>query len=881
MQDLIGRTLGHYRIANKIGEGGMGVVYRAHDERLDRDVAIKVLPEEVSENTDRLARFDREAKAVAKLAHPNILEIWDFGTEECITYAVTELLEGENLRERIPLDGLGWQRASEIGAAVADGLAAAHGKGIVHRDLKPENIFLTSDGRVKILDFGLAQIKTPIEEDAETATLTPEGTVPGTIMGTLGYMSPEQLRGEPVDGRSDIFALGCVLYEMVVGKAPFLRASTAETSAAILKEEPAPLSATGATLPAELERTVRRCLEKSPEARFQSSSDLAYNLRSITTDHAVQIVTPTAVTPAPRRRRATWIGAGTVIVASMVLLGWISLRPSEPDLQPLRTAPLTSFPGEELYPAISPDGSMVAFVRRGESGTLDLYVKLIGGGDPLLVSDGSSHSSWPSWSPDGRQIAFYRAIASEGGGYSVTVELVAALGGQRRQLTTTRSSYVEGLSWSPDGSTLAMVDRESPDEPNAIFLLSFETGEKRRLTTPPKGQLGENCPRFSPDGRTVAFVREGVFGKSDIFLIPMDGGEMRRLTTDNGITLGLDWAADGQSVIFAAARAGRTDWMSLWRVPATGGEPEALGVGDPGRLPAVSLHGNRLCYVKSETGWDIWRVGGPAAGEEDRKPVRFISSTQYENFPEYSPDGRQILFGSYRTGSDEIWICDSDGTNPRQLTQFKRPGGALTAAWSPDGNQIAFLSIENDNHEIYVVNASGGIPRRITPESSDEAYPSWSRDGRFIYFGSNRTGRFEVFRMPAVGGEAQQISVDGGLDAAESPDGRHLYFTKRGLEGGPRGIWRMPIDGGKAVQVHDSGGFDHWEVVENGICLLNLRSDPPSIELLDFDTGEINLVAVLEGQPTRMGFSVSPDRRWILYQVNETESDIMLVENFR
>jgi len=253
MRDLIGRTLGHYRIVDQIGAGGMGVVYRAHDERLDRAVAIKVLQEEVAQTRNRLARFETEAKAVAKLAHPNILEIWDFGTEEGITFAVTELLEGESLRARIPTGGMGWQKAVEIGAAVTEGLAAAHGKGIVHRDLKPENIFLTSDGRVKILDFGLAQIKMPVEEDAETATLTPAGTVPGTVMGTLGYMSPEQLRGEPVDGRSDIFSLGCVLYEMVEGRAAFLRASTAETSAAILKEEPAPLSASGATLPAELD----------------------------------------------------------------------------------------------------------------------------------------------------------------------------------------------------------------------------------------------------------------------------------------------------------------------------------------------------------------------------------------------------------------------------------------------------------------------------------------------------------------------------------------------------------------------------------------------------------------------------------------------------
>ena len=217
MQDLIGRTLGHYRIVEKIGAGGMGEVYRAHDERLDRDVAIKVMHQKVAQDAERLARFEREANAVAKLAHPNVLEIWDFGTEDGVTYAVTELLEGQNLRARIPTSGLPWQKVVEIGAAIADGLAAAHGKGIVHRDLKPENVFVTSDGRVKVLDFGLARVLQEVLPEAETATLTPAGTETGTIMGTVGYMAPEQVKGRPADHRSDVFALGCVLYEMLTG----------------------------------------------------------------------------------------------------------------------------------------------------------------------------------------------------------------------------------------------------------------------------------------------------------------------------------------------------------------------------------------------------------------------------------------------------------------------------------------------------------------------------------------------------------------------------------------------------------------------------------------------------------------------------------------
>jgi len=288
---MIGTTLGHYRITDRIGEGGMGVVYLAHDERLDRDVAVKVLHAHVDQDADRLARFEREAKAVAKLDHPNILAIHDFGADQGVTYAVTELLEGKNLRQSIRASGMPWQKVAETGAAIADGLAAAHSKGIIHRDLKPENVFVTSDGRVKVLDFGLAQVKEPVEEEAETATLTPAGTLAGTVMGTLGYMSPEQLRGESADARSDIFALGCVLYEMLSGQTAFLCNSTAETMAAILMEEPPPLPTSGVDVPVQIERIARRCLEKSPEARFQSTRDLAFALRQVT---STQVPGPTS-----------------------------------------------------------------------------------------------------------------------------------------------------------------------------------------------------------------------------------------------------------------------------------------------------------------------------------------------------------------------------------------------------------------------------------------------------------------------------------------------------------------------------------------------------------------------------------------------------------
>ncbi len=372
MQDLIGTTLGHYRIVEKIGAGGMGVVYRAHDERLDRDVAVKVLHEAVAQTRDRLDRFEREAKAVAKLDHPNILAIHDFGTDEGVTYAVTELLDGQNLRHSIPASGMPWQKVVEVGAAIAEGLAAAHGKGIVHRDLKPENIFITADGRVKILDFGLAQMKVPVEEEAETATLTPAGTLAGTVLGTMGYMSPEQLRGEPSDARSDIFALGCVLYEMLSGQTAFLRNSTAETTAAILKEEPERLSSTGTILPADVERSIHRCLEKSPDARYQSSADLAFALRSISTDQLISPVTAPEEKPPGQRRRIIWVAAAAVIASAVIASLWIvrpwSDRPvpAKKGISSLAVLPFTNLSGDpeqEYYAAGITDGLIAELGR--------------------------------------------------------------------------------------------------------------------------------------------------------------------------------------------------------------------------------------------------------------------------------------------------------------------------------------------------------------------------------------------------------------------------------------------------------------------------------------------------------------------------------------
>jgi TolB-like protein len=315
----VGKQIGPYQIIAPLGSGGMGQVYRAKDQRLEREVAVKVLPPQFASDPDRKARFEREAKAVAALSHPNILSIHDFGTESGVSFAVTELLEGETLRQRVDAGPMPWRRAMDVAVAIADGLAAAHAKGIVHRDLKPENIFITHDGRVKILDFGLARVELKNTSMTDTTPYTPAKTDPGAVMGTVGYMSPEQVRGHPVDPRSDIFALGCVMYEMVTGTRAFYRETAAETMTAILHDDPADLADSGRRVPVEVDRVIRHCLEKSSAARFHSAHDLAFALRAIVADSGPQEMASPRVA---RPRRRLWIAAAVVaaVVAIAVIL---------------------------------------------------------------------------------------------------------------------------------------------------------------------------------------------------------------------------------------------------------------------------------------------------------------------------------------------------------------------------------------------------------------------------------------------------------------------------------------------------------------------------------------------------------------------------------
>ena len=555
------------------------------------------------------------------------------------------------------------------------------------------------------------------------------------------------------------------------------------------------------------------------------------------------------------------MGSGLPVVLAIAICGalWVllftprlgKLTHSSPESSPpgMNIVPLTSFPGLESWPALSPDGDQVAFVWNGEKGeNFDIYIKLVGAGVPLRLTTHPGVDNSPAWSPDGKYIVFTRTYKRESG-----IFLIPALGGPERKLLplSFKDEWIGSypvVSWSPDGKHLAFLDRGSSQEPPGIFLLSVENLENRQLTSAPAGYIGDWFPAFSPDGTTIAFTRWSSDSLADVYVVPLSGGEPKRLTFDNTWIRGLAWTPDGNSIVSLSFRGGST---RLWKVPPSGGTPEPLAVGgDTGSLqfagspPSFSRQGNRLVYAQSLEDTNIWRIKLSSPTGPAGTPTQLISSTRHDSGPQYSPDGQRIAFHSARSGSMEIWVCESDGLNPVQLTFLGLHSG--TPRWSPDGRQIAFDARPERSADIYVVSAEGGPPRRVTVERSNDVVPSWSRDGRWVYFASSNLGAdWQVWKVPAEGGKATQVTKRGGFAAFESPDGKFIYYAKLDSPG----LWRISVEGGEESLVLDSpeeGYWGYWVVMEQGIYSVDPGATPhAAIEFFSFATGRVTQVAAL------------------------------------
>jgi Tol biopolymer transport system component/DNA-binding winged helix-turn-helix (wHTH) protein len=579
-----------------------------------------------------------------------------------------------------------------------------------------------------------------------------------------------------------------------------------------------------------------------------------------------------------------WTLSMLVLGSTVVYAAWSILhRPAVGvTANAMKIVPVTSLNGSEDQGAFSPDGNQIAFVWNGEKeNNTDVYVKLIGAETPLRLTTDPASDNNPSWSPDGRYIAFLRQSPKDGG-----VFLVPALGGPERKLSSAFPfrPVITGnaLNFAPDGKSLALPDKDSESEPFSIFTLSIDTGERSKVTSPPAGSFGDMYPAFSPDGKLLAFARFESIAATDIYLMPASGGETTRLTFDHTSIRGLSWTSDSHEIVFASRRGGST--YNLWKIAIADGRAEQLMTSERDAFsPTISRERNRLAYTQSLTDGNIWRIGLNGSRGLSELPVKLISSTQEDTSPDFSPDGKRFAFASRRSGSFEIWICNSDGSNPWSLTSS---GGPLTGTprWSPDGTQIAFDSWSEGNPEIYVVSTEGGRPRRLTSDPAEDITPSWSRDGRWVYFGSTRGGSMQIWKVPHTGGAPVQVTRHGGFEGFESLDGKFFYYAKgRAVPG----IYKVPVGGGEETLVldhHQAGLWRYWAVTNEGIYFATAETaSSPVIEFLNFDTNKITQIARLSAPLFRTdpGLAISPDgQSLLLVQMDQRGSDIMLAENF-
>jgi serine/threonine protein kinase/Tol biopolymer transport system component len=750
-----GTILGQCEIRSPLGAGGMGEVYRAHDTRLNREVAIKVLPESVSSDPERLRRFEQEARAAAALNHPNILAVYQMATHEGVSYMVTELLEGETLRERLRRGAIPLRNAIDYGVQIARGLAAAHEKGIVHRDLKPENLFLTRDGRVKILDFGLAKLALPQSASSDEKTVTLQGTEPGVVMGTVGYMSPEQVRGQAADHRSDIFSFGTIFYEMLAGKQTFRRPTAAETMTAILNEDPPSIAQLAANTSPGLQRVVQRCLEKNPEQRFHSAHDLAFALEAMS-DSAISSHAANLPERKESARRRTAIAAAVVAAAlGVAVLAYFGMRG---EAVPKISEYIQLTHDGQRKQVIATDGSRL-YLTLGTDLSHAVGAMSVSGGEPARIPTPSAMMAATGLSADGSELLL---VDEKGDPPSGPLWSMPVLGGSPRRLGEAEGN---SASWSPDGKRLVYGNMGD------LFLANADGSEPHKLITMKPPSTVAN-PDWSPDGSHLRFETwDTVRGASELWEISVDGTGLHPLLPGWKPTERQccgKWTADGKYYVFVSHG-------QVWALPRKG----SLFGSEPKPIQLTFSPMSLETPLPSKDGKKLFVVGRTFRGElvrYDSKSGQFSPflggmSAEYVDF---SKDGQWIAYVSYPKGI--LWRSRVDGSERLQLAA--PPGYAVNPRWSPDGKKIVFFEMfAGKPAKIFEVSPEGGSARALMPDDANSEWdPVWSPDGSQIAFGgSSVNAASSISILDLATHKVSTLPGSQGLYAPRwSPNGRYM-----------------------------------------------------------------------------------------------------------
>ena len=850
-----GSRLGPYEILAPIGAGGMGEVYRARDAKLGRDVAVKVLPERLTADADSLSRFEREARAVAALSHPNILSIFDVGREEGLAFAVMELLDGETLRQRLSEGALPTRKALEYGAQIARGLAAAHEKGIVHRDLKPENVFLTADGRVKILDFGLAKVAAAESDETKSPTAVAV-TEPGTVMGTAGYMSPEQVRGRPADQRSDIFSFGSILFEMLTGERAFRGDSAAETMAAIAQKDPPELSGVETALAPVLDRIVRHCLEKSPSERFQNARDLAFDLESAAGRSSSA---PAVASAAPRPLRWLPLALGAVVIAGLALGIGFSLGRATAHAASPRFSPLTFRRGTIRSARFAADGLTIVYgaawqgapirlftARRDslEAGRIeipDADIFAINGNGEMAVSLGRHF------------LSTHHAIG--------TLAVAPLSGGAPREIL----EKVEDADWSPDGKELAVI---------------HEAAGRYRLELPIGKVLYESSgwlshPRVSRDGALVAFFDHPMRFDNRGSLVVVDrSGKKTMQSAEESSESGLAWSPDGKDIWYSAGYG--LSGSEVFTIDLRGRRRSLYRATGDVTLLDVSRDGRTL--LARQGNQREMRCLRP--GEAQERDLSWLDWTYPRDI---ARDGSAVLFDESGYGGGpgySVLVRKTDGSPAVRL------GEGNAQSLSPDGKFVISIPITRP-YRIVLLPTGAGQPRRLEG-GVDVSAARWFPDGREILIeGSEGAHGVRLFRQDLEGGTPKPLTPEGVrlISGGEiAPDGRSVAAI-----GPDQKAYRYPVDGGEPKPIPGWGDNDElcgWTEDGRGLFVYSHGELPARVVRLDLATGERKpwrevLPTDAAGVVTIVPLLVTPDGRSYVYSYPRILSQLYVGEGLQ